>query len=85
MVLLLGEETLQVVPLAHVCTFNMLNIPCADVRLSGFVPTFREGCNIWYIHPENVDIGVLDLFKAFEPREERSPISRISLILTVRK
>jgi hypothetical protein len=70
---LLWEEGFQVVPLVDVCASDVLDLACANDGLSRLVSALSESCNIWYVHAEDIDVGVLDFFKPFESWEECAP------------
>lgn len=73
MLSLLGKEVLQVVPLVDVCASNVLDLSCADDCLSGLVSALSEGCNVWDVHAEDVNVWVLNLFKSLQSGEEGTP------------
>ena len=51
----------------------MLDLADTYNSLSWLVPSLGKGCNIGHVHPEDVDVGILDLFEAFQAWEEGAP------------
>lgn len=70
----LGKEVLQVVPLVDVCATHMLDFAGAEDCLSRLVTRFRERCDIWDVHSEDIFRKVGDFFKSVEAREECTPV-----------
>jgi hypothetical protein len=51
----------------------VLDLSCADDCLSGLVSALSEGCNVWDVHAEDVNVWVLNLFKSLQSGEEGTP------------